>query len=69
MGDTKSDFGISVHVESGQHFYFVNPEQSVIEKRQVFEKKDVQYHYIIERKNLIFEMNPEDIEVIEIKKR
>ncbi|MDD3646775.1 MAG: hypothetical protein PHH06_05225 [Candidatus Gracilibacteria bacterium] len=66
MGDTKSDYGISYNLEEGETFYFVNPEQSVIENYDKLKTDSVKYRFIIERKNLIFEINPKDVNILDI---
>jgi len=42
----------------------VNPEKRVIEKFDEFFKEDVNYHMIIERKDLIMEIQEKDIKFI-----
>lgn len=64
MGDTASDFWISYAFSKNMDFYFVNPEKKVIDKFLEFEKKWVNYHIIIERKDLIIEIKKEDIKFI-----
>lgn len=67
MWDTKSDYGISSNLETWETFFFVNPEQSVIENYDILKSKWINYRFIIERKNLIFEVNPKEIDIIDIK--
>lgn len=66
MWDTKSDYGISYNLEEWETFYFVNPEQSVIENYDKLKTDSVKYRFIIERKNLIFEINPKDVNILDI---
>lgn len=61
MWDTSSDFWISYSLDKNKDFYFVNPEKKVLEKFDEFFKKDINYHMIIERKDLIIEINKKDI--------
>lgn len=65
MWDTQTDFGLSYSLDSGS-FYFVNPETSVINNFYKLKKLWIDYHFITERKDLIFEYNLDNIKVIEI---
>lgn len=64
MWDTSSDYWISQSCDDFSHFYFVNPEKKVIDNFDNFKKEGIQYHLMIERKDLIFEFNKEDIKFI-----
>jgi len=64
MWDTSSDFWISFHLDKNKDFYFVNPDKKVIQVYDETKVKDVNYHLIFERKDLIFEMKKEDIAII-----
>lgn len=61
MGDTSSDFGLSYGLDNGNDFYFVNPEKKVIDSFEEFKQDGINYHLIIERKDLICELKKEDI--------
>jgi hypothetical protein len=45
-------------------FFFVNPERKVFDKFSEFKKDSINYHFIIERKDLIIEIKKEDIKYI-----
>ena len=64
MWDTVSDFWISYSLWKWDDFYFVNPEKKVIDKFDEFKKNNVNYHLIIERKDLIIKIQKEDIKFI-----
>lgn len=64
MGDTASDFWISYSLDNDSDFYFVNPEKKVIDKFDEFKKDSINYHLIIERKDLIVEIKKDDIKHI-----
>jgi len=61
MGDTSSDFWISYWLDNWNKFYFVNPERKVIDNFDIFKDKRIEYDLIIERKDLIFSIKKEDI--------
>lgn len=61
MWDTSSDFWLSYQLNEGSDFYFVNPEKKVIDYFEEFKAPGVNYHMIIERKDLIFEIKKEDM--------
>lgn len=65
MWDTTADFWIALHVDEGYDFYFINPEHSVIDEFLSNKDKYKNIHFINERKNLIFEYNPENINVLD----
>ena len=64
MGDTASDFWISYMLDENMDFYFVNPERKVFDKFDEFKKDKINYHFVIERKDLIIEIKKEDIKYI-----
>jgi len=64
MGDTASDFWISYMLNDYSDFYFVNPEKKVFDKFDEFRKNNINYHFIIERKDLIVEIKKEDIKYV-----
>lgn len=64
MGDTSSDFGISYSLDSWNKFYFVNPEKKVIDNIENFKIDKIDYQLIIERKDLIFTIKKEDINLV-----
>ena len=64
MWDTSSDFWISYSLDKWNDFYFVNPEKKVIINYEEFKIEWINYHNIIERKDLIFEINKKDINII-----
>lgn len=66
MGDTIADFWISYNLEDWGDFFFVNPEYSVLEKFDKFSINSVNYHFIMERKNLIFEFDRKNITMLDI---
>ena len=64
MWDTSSDFWISYSCEKWSDFYFVNPEKKVLDNFDIFKKEWINYHLIIERKDLIFEINKNNVKYI-----
>lgn len=64
MGDTASDFWISYSLNKKTDFYFVNPEKKVIDNYFDLIKEGINYHLIIERKDLIIKIKKEDIKFI-----
>jgi len=64
MWDTSSDFWIANHLEKDTPFYFINPANTAITKFQELAKKDVKFHFISERKDLIFEYNINEINIL-----
>lgn len=64
MGDTSSDFWISYCLDKTNNFYFVNPEKKVIDNLEKLKSANINYSLIIERKDLIFEINKKDIKFI-----
>lgn len=64
MWDTASDFGISYALEKWNDFYFVNPERKVINNFTNFKTENINYHLIIERKDLIFEIDRDNMNFI-----
>ena len=64
MWDTSSDFWISYEIDENSDFYFVNPDRKVIENYDKLVKKDINFHLIFERKDLIYEMKKEDITIL-----
>ena len=63
MWDTTSDFWISYSC-IWKDFYFVNPEKKVFDNFDNFKETGVNYHFIIERKDLIIEIQKKDIKYI-----
>jgi hypothetical protein len=51
-------------LDNDSDFYFVNPEKKVIDKFDEFKKDSINYHLIIERKDLIVEIKKDDIKHI-----
>lgn len=66
MWDTVADYWIASNLSQNSIFYFVNPEVSVLKDFEKYMKNGITYKFIIERKNLIFEMKAENIDVIEL---
>jgi len=64
MWDTSSDYGISNNVDIWWNFYFVNPEESVLNNYNIFKNPDINYEFIFERKNLIFKMDINNINLV-----
>jgi len=65
MWDTASDFGISYALDKTNDFYFVNPERKVIDNFELFKTQNINYHLIIERKDLIFEIDKKNMNFIQ----
>lgn len=64
MWDTASDFGISYALDLWNKFYFVNPEKKVVDNIEKFKIENIDYELIIERKDLIFKIKKEDINLV-----
>ncbi len=64
MWDTSTDFGLSWAVDKWWDFYFINPEKSVIKDFNIYKIKEIKYHFIFERKDLLFEIDINDIKII-----
>jgi len=64
MGDTPGDYWISNHLEEGKDFYFINPVYSVITDHEQNKKPGVNYHFINERKDLVFEYEIDKIKIL-----
>ncbi|RAL56597.1 hypothetical protein BLD25_02960 [Candidatus Gracilibacteria bacterium GN02-872] len=64
MGDTSGDFGISASLDKGNDFFFVNPEKKVLERFDELKTDGINYKMIIERKDLICEINKENIKFL-----
>jgi hypothetical protein len=64
MWDTTSDYWISFTCDNKTDFFFVNPEKKVLDNFDKLCKQGINYHLIIERKDLIFEFKKEDINFI-----
>jgi hypothetical protein len=64
MGDTSGDYWISYLLKENTDFFFVNPEKKVFDKYDEFKKDKINYHFIIERKDLIIEIKKEDIKYV-----
>jgi len=64
MWDTNGDFWISYHIKENDDFYFINPAKSVLNDFDKLAKKWVNYHFITERKDLIFEFQKENINIL-----
>jgi len=64
MWDTTADFWISQNLPENTDFFFINPAYSVIKNFEKLKKDNINYHFITERKDLIFEFDIKDIEVL-----
>lgn len=64
MWDTSSDFGIANNLKENTPFYFINPAKSVLTDFHKLAKSWVNYHFLAERKDLIFEFKKEDIKIM-----
>ena len=65
MWDTVADFWIASHVDEGYDFYFINPEHWVLDEFKSNQDTKAKIHFINERKNLIFEYDPENINILD----
>jgi len=65
MGDTTGDYWISNHLPSGRHFYFINPVYEVIVSHNKNKKEDINYHFITERKDVVFEYDLNNINLMD----
>lgn len=66
MWDTSSDYGIAQWLDMGNEFYFMNPEESVFKKYDTLHKPEIKYHFLMERKDLIIELDRENIDMVQI---
>ena len=64
MWDTSSDYWISNHLEKDTPFYFMNPAYTAITEYEKLAKKDVNFHFITERKDNIFEYDIKNIRIL-----
>lgn len=64
MWDTTSDYWISNHLDNNINFYFINPANTVLTDYEKLYKKWVNYKFIFERKDLIFEYKKENIKIL-----
>ena len=64
MWDTSWDFGISASLDKWNDFFFVNPEKKVLERFEELKTDWINYKMIIERKDLICEINKENIKFL-----
>ena len=64
MWDTSSDYWIANHLPKNSHFYFINPAYTAITDFENLAKKDINFHFITERKDLIFEYNIDEIKIL-----
>ena len=64
MWDTSWDFGISASLDKWNDFFFVNPEKKVLERFDELKTDWINYKMIIERKDLICEINKENIKFL-----
>ena len=64
MWDTSSDYWISNHLEKDTPFYFMNPAYTAITEYEKLAKKDVDFHFITERKDSIFEYDIKNIRIL-----
>lgn len=64
MWDTSSDYWISNNLEKNIPFYFINPAYTAVTEFDKLAKKDVNYHFITERKDLIFEYEINKIKIL-----
>jgi len=63
MWDTTSDFWISNNLEKDSDFFFINPAKSVITDFDKYNTNNVNYHFITEKKDLIFEFEKSKINI------
>lgn len=64
MWDTWSDFGISAALDKWNKFFFINPERKVIEKFDELKSEKIDYKIIIERKDLICEIEKDSFKFL-----
>lgn len=64
MWDTGWDFGISDALDKQNEFFFVNPERKVLEKFEELKTENIDFKMIIERKDLICEIDREKIKFL-----
>ena len=64
MWDTASDFGISNHLYDNNPFYFINPAYWVVNWFEELANKNIDFHFIVERKDIIFEYKLDSIDVL-----
>jgi len=64
MWDTNADYWIANHLDKGADFYFMNASYSAITQYEKLASKDINFHFIFERKDVIFEYNIDDIKIL-----
>ena len=64
MWDTSSDYGIANNLPEKTNFYFINPAYTAISRFEELANKKINFHFISERKDFIFEYNIKDIEIL-----
>ena len=64
MWDTSSDYWISNHLDNNSPFYFINPAYWVFKDFEEISNKNIDYHFITERKDIIFEYKRKNINIL-----
>jgi len=64
MWDTSSDYWIANHLPDSTDFYFMNPAYTAISEFEKLANKKVNFHFITERKDIIFEYDIESIKIL-----
>jgi len=64
MWDTSSDYWIANHLPDSTDFYFINPAYTAISEFKKLANKKINFHFITERKDIIFEYDIESIKIL-----
>ncbi len=64
MWDTSADYWIANHLDNNSPFYFINPAYWVFKEYDKIANKNIKYHFITERKDLIFEYDINNINIL-----
>ena len=64
MWDTNADYWIANHLDKNADFYFMNASYSAITQYDKLANKNINFHFIFERKDLIYEYEIEKIKIL-----
>ncbi len=64
MGDTNSDYWIANHLDNNANFYFMNASYSAVTQYKKLANKYINFHFIFERKDIIFEYDINKIKLL-----
>jgi len=64
MWDTNSDYWIANHLDKDANFYFINASYSAITQYKELANNNINFHFIFERKDVIFEYDIDKIKLL-----